>query len=147
MAGLNKVQLMGNLTKHAEVRHTQAGQPVTSLRIACNERYYAAGENRERVEYVNCVIWGKRGEAMVGKELLLKGQGLFIQGRLQTRQYKDQTGADRWTTEVVVGVKDEDLQLIGGGARGSQTSAAPPDAPPPSEADAPGDDFADAPAE
>jgi len=137
MAGLNTIQLMGNLVANADTRYTQTGQPVTSMRIACNERYYSNGETKERTEFVSLVLWGKRGEALNRAEALQKGQSLFIQGRLQTRSWKAQDGTNRYTTEVVVGNRDQDLQLVA--RRGSQVNP-PQDVPPPSDTDAPAEE-------
>ena len=134
MAGLNKVTLMGNLVANSETRYTQTGQAVTSMRIACNERYYSNGETKERTEFINLVLWGKRGEALNKAEALQKGQSLYVEGRLQTRSWKAQDGSNRYTTEVVVGNRDQDLQLLA--RRGSQV-AAPPTAPPSTDEDAP----------
>jgi single-strand DNA-binding protein len=132
---------MGNLVSDAETRYTQSAQPVTSFRIACNERYFSGGEQRERVEYVNCVIWGKRGEALSKAECLSKGQGLFVEGRLQTRSYEVE-GVKKFVTEVVIGTKDSDLQLLG--RRGSQMKSSPvQDAPAPRDADSQPEDFSD----
>lgn len=135
MAGLNKWTGMGNLVANAETRYTQSGQPVTSARIACNERYYSNGQNKERTEFVNLVMWGKRGEALNNKECLQKGQSLFVSGRLQTRSWEAQDGSKRYTTEIVVGNRDEDFQLLA--RRGSQVSAQPNDVPPHSDEDVP----------
>ena len=150
MAGRNHVELMGNLTKNAEVRYTQSGQAVTSFRIACNEKYFAGGEQKERTEFINVIIWGKRGQAMSKAGLLNKGQGLFIEGRLQTRSYPhaEHEGVKMYVTEVVTNVGDGAIQLLG---RGSGSQAQPPeDVPPPSDDDLPeaaaddsGDDFAE----
>jgi single-strand DNA-binding protein len=142
MAGLNRVQLIGRLTHDAEVRHTQSGTPVTTARLAVNERFYSKGEVREDVTFINCVIWGKRGSAMSGKELLQKGQALYVEGRLNMRSYENQNGETRYVTEVVVGRDNSSLQLLG--SRGGQTPAAQsePDSPAPRDADTP-DDFSD----
>lgn len=156
MAGKNRWDGAGNLVANAEIRYTQSNQPVTSFRLACNERFYSNGEQRERTEYVNCVLWGKRGPAMVAAGLLNKGQGLLVEGRLQSRSYPhktatmpDGTPVKMYVTEVVIGNTDGALQLIGRG--GSQTQPQD-DVPPPRDEDlsgpatseAPdGDDFAE----
>jgi single-strand DNA-binding protein len=137
MAGLNEVKLMGNLAANAEFRNTQSGQPVTSFRIICNERYYSQkeGKTKERAEGVNCVLWGKRGKGLYDAECLQQGQSLYVSGRLQTRSYKAQDGTIRYVTEVVVGNLNECIQLLS--RRGSQVPAQPADIPPPTDDDSP----------
>jgi len=124
MAGLNRVQLIGNLVANAVTRLTQTGTPVTSFRIACNERFYSNDKQQERVEFVSLVMWGKRGQALC--KYLLKGQQVFVQGRLQSRSYTGQDGVTRYVTEVVVGPSDADFQLLG--RPGGQQSP-PPSSP------------------
>lgn len=145
MAGLNKWTGLGNLVANAETRYTQSGQAVTSMRIACNETYFSNNEKKERTEFVNLVLWGKRGPAMAKANCLNKGQQLFVRGRLQTRSYEAQDGSGkRWVTEIVVGNSSEDLQLLG--ARRNAPEAPEDTPPPPSDSDVPqdsGDDFKD----
>lgn len=139
MAGLNSVRLIGNLVANAEVRYTQTNQPVTSCRLACTETYFSRGEKKERTEFVNAVIWGKRGQALVKANCLNKGQSLYVEGHLQTRSWDDQKGNKRYTTEVVVGLSDQALQLLG--RRREAQNTPQDDAPPPSDADVPAEDF------
>jgi len=135
---------MGNLVADAEVRYTQTGQPVTSCRIACNERFFSNNTQQERTEFFNLVMWGRRGPGLVKAGALGKGQALYVQGRLQNRSFTGQDGNTRYVTEVVVGPTDADFQLLG--RRGTQSQGAPPpDAPPPADADAPPDLGAEAP--
>ncbi len=113
MSGLNRVECIGNLVARADLRYTQSSQPVTSFRVAANETYFSGGEKKKRVEYISCVLWGKRGEALSRKECLEQGQSLYVSGRLQTRKWTDKDNNVRYTTEVVVGNNDSDLLLLG----------------------------------
>jgi single-strand DNA-binding protein len=109
--GLNKVMLIGNLGQDPELRFTQGGQAVLNLRIATNESYLNRdGERQERTEWHSVIIWGKRGEGL--NKVLSKGKQIFVEGRLQTRQWEDKAGAKRYTTEVVA----TDVVLLGGGS-------------------------------
>lgn len=99
--GLNEVRLIGNLGQDPELRHTQSGQAVMSLRIATNESYFdkQANERKERVEWHSIVVWGPRAEGL--NKFLAKGSRIHVAGRLQTRQWEDKEGIKRSTTEVV----------------------------------------------
>src|SRR6267378_2259151 len=103
MASLNKVLLMGRLTKDPEMRYTPSGQPVTSFSIATN-RYSSGtdGERKEFTDYHNIVAWniGKRNLAQQVADYLRKGSLVYIEGRLQTRSWEGQDGQKRKTTEV-----------------------------------------------
>ena len=104
MASLNKVMLMGRLTKDPEMRYTPSGQPVTSFSIATN-RYSsgADGERKEFTDYHNIVAWniGKRNLAQQVADYLRKGSLVYVEGRLQTRSWDDEKGARHWKTEIV----------------------------------------------
>jgi single-strand DNA-binding protein len=134
--GLNKVFLQGNLATDAEMRYTQTGKPVVSMRLITNESFYngTTKQRESRTEGHMVVGWGKRFEALHGKECLLKGQGLTIIGRLQTRSYKHKKYEDvtQYVTEVIVGRDDSDF-ILNGSPRGSRG----PEAPPPTDEDAP----------
>ncbi len=97
---MNSVQLLGNLAKDAELRYTKSGKAVASFTLAAYTPYYdtATNEQKEITAFVNCVAWGKQGEA-VGN--LRKGNRCFVEGRLQTRSYEAQDGTKRYVTEVV----------------------------------------------
>ncbi len=104
MAGsVNKVILIGNLGADPEVRHTQDGRPVVSLRVATSEtwRDRSTGERRERTEWHRVVIFNE-GLARVAEQYLRKGSKVYIEGQLQTRKWTGQDGVERYTTEVVL---------------------------------------------
>jgi single-strand DNA-binding protein len=130
--GLNRVILIGNLGQDPELRYTQSGQAVMTMRMATTETFFNRDrEKQERTEWHSVVLWGKRAEAL--SKFISKGQPLCAEGRLQTRQWEDKDGNRRYTTEVVA----TNVILLGGGrGRGSGDF----DAPPPSDDYAPGDD-------
>ena len=107
---MNKVILIGNLGANPEMRFTQGGQAVANLRIATTERYTdKSGQKQETTEWHRVVVFGKQAE-IVG-QYLTKGRKVCIEGRLQTRQWQDQQGQKRYSTEVVA----LHVEFIGGG--------------------------------
>ena len=108
---LNRVMLIGRLTRDPEMRYTPSGQPVTSFSIATN-RYGQGpdGERREFTDYHNVVAWniGKRTLAELAAQYLRKGSMCYVEGRLQTRSWEGQDGQKRKTTEVVA----NDIQFL-----------------------------------
>ena len=116
---LNKVMLIGRLTRDPEMRYTPSGQPVTSFSIATN-RYGSGtdGERREFTDYHNIVAWniGKRNLAEIVAQYTKKGSQVYVEGRLQTRSWEGQDGQKRRTTEVVASdVQFLDTRASGGG--------------------------------
>ena len=108
MASVNKVILVGNLGADPEVRYTQNSQPVANFRIATTDVWTdREGSRQERTEWHNIVAWGKLGE-ICGK-YLKKGKQIYVEGRLQTRQWEDKEGGKRYTTEVVANI----MQMLG----------------------------------
>ena len=104
MAGsVNKVILVGNLGADPEVRRMQDGRPVVNLRVATSEswRDRNTNERRERTEWHRVVIFNE-GLAKIAEQYLRKGSKIYLEGQLQTREWEDQTGNKRWTTEVVL---------------------------------------------
>jgi single-strand DNA-binding protein len=104
MAGsVNKVILVGNLGKDPEVRNTQSGAKIVSLTLATSETWNdrASGERRERTEWHRVVIFNER-LADVAERFLRKGRKVYLEGSLQTRKWTDQSGQERYTTEIVV---------------------------------------------
>ena len=116
---LNKVLLIGHIGHNPEFRITSSGFRVLNFNLATNERYKNRnGEWQDRTEWHYIVIWGKRGESL--SRVLKKGSYVFIEGRLQTRQWEDQNGNKRLTTEIVA----TDLRFLGG--RGDSESRSAP---------------------
>lgn len=104
MAGsVNKVILVGNLGRDPEIRRTAQGDPVASFRIATSEtwRDKQSGERKERTEWHSIVIFNE-ALAKVAEQYLKKGSKVYLEGQLQTRKWQDQSGADRYSTEVVL---------------------------------------------
>jgi single-strand DNA-binding protein len=98
---LNKVQLIGNLTRDPELRYTPQGTAVCTLGLATNRSWVTeSGEKKEDSEFHRLVAWNKLAELC--SQLLFKGRKIFVEGRLQTRQWQAQDGATRQTTEVVI---------------------------------------------
>ncbi|MBN8995754.1 MAG: single-stranded DNA-binding protein [Rhizobiales bacterium] len=120
MAGsVNKVILVGNLGRDPEVRRLNNGQPVVNLRVATSEswRDKSSGERQERTEWHSVVIYNEN-LAKVAEQYLKKGSKVYIEGQLQTRKWQDQSGQERYTTEVVIQRFRGELTLLdraGGG--------------------------------
>jgi len=113
-ASLNKVLLIGNLTRDPELRYVPSGTAVATFTIAINRVYTSqAGEKKEEVSFIRIVVWGRRAE--VCGEYLSKGSPVFIEGRLQSRSWEGQDGQKRSTTEVIA---DNVQFLRGAGAAG-----------------------------
>ncbi len=114
MAGsVNKVILVGNLGKDPEVRTTQSGQKIVNLTLATSETWNdkASGERKEKTEWHRVVIFNERiGD--VAEKYLKKGRKVYIEGALQTRKWTDQTGQEKYTTEVVIQAYRGELVLI-----------------------------------
>ena len=100
---LNKVQLIGNLGRDPEVRHTQDGNAVVTLNVATSETWKdkQTGERREKTEWHRVVIFNET-LAKVAQSYLQKGSKVYLEGQLQTRKWTDQSGAEKYTTEVVL---------------------------------------------
>jgi single-strand DNA-binding protein len=131
---LNRVQLIGNLTRDPELRYTPQGTAVCTLGLATNRTWVTeAGERREQTEFHRLVAWNKLAELC--SQFLFKGRRIYIEGRLQTRQWTAQDGSPRQTTEIVIGE-----MIILDSRRGEgrepeeEISEAPPEEFPPEEA-------------
>ncbi len=99
MASLNKVMLIGNLGADPEVRYTASGSSVANFRIATTEVWKdREGERQERTEWHRIVVWGKTAEHC--GEYLSKGRSVYVEGRIQNREWEDKEGNRRWTTEI-----------------------------------------------
>lgn len=122
---LNKVELIGNLTKDPELRYTPQGTAVCTFSIATNRQWTTDnGEKKEDVEFHRVVAWNKLAE-LCG-QLLGKGRKVYVEGRLQTRKWTGQDGADHFMTEVII----NDMIILDsrGGAGGNDFSDIPEDA-------------------
>lgn len=96
---MNTVQILGNLTRDPEVRYTQSGKAVATFNVAASNTFTSSdGETKEQTAFINCVAWGKTGEAVGNCK---KGERLLVNGRIQTRSYDTQDGQKRYVTEVV----------------------------------------------
>ena len=132
--GVNKVIIIGNIGQDPEVRYTPGGNAVANLTIATSESWKnQQGQSQERTEWHRCVLYRRLAE--IAGEYLKKGAKVYIEGRLQTREWQDQQGQKRYTTEIVV----NEMQMLdsrgntgtGTGSgnashQGSQASSAPP---------------------
>jgi len=116
--GINKVILVGNLGQDPEVRFMPSGSAVANLTLATSEswRDKATGEPKEKTEWHRVALFGKLAE--VAGEYLRKGSQVYIEGQLQTRKWQDQSGQDRYTTEVVVQGFNGVMQMLGGKSDG-----------------------------
>ena len=120
MGSVNKVILVGNLGRDAELRYTPGGAAVATLNMATTEVWNdKAGQRQEKTEWHRVVLWGKSAESL--SEYLTKGKQIYVEGRLQTRQWDDKDGNKRYTTEI----RGDRIVLLGGGGGGrSQARAA-----------------------
>jgi len=121
---LNKVQLIGNLTRDPELRYTPSGKAVCTISLATNRQWVTeAGEKKEEVEFHRLVAWGKLAE--VCSQFLRKGRKTFFEGRLQTRKWTGQDGAQRTTIEIIV----SDMIILDTRREGETTGAGDFDIP------------------
>jgi single-strand DNA-binding protein len=110
MGSVNKVILVGNLGRDAELRYTPGGAAVATLNLATTEVWNDRNNQRqEKTEWHRVVLWGKQAESL--QEYLTKGKQIYVEGRLQTRQWDDKDGNKRYTTEI----KADRITLLGGG--------------------------------
>src|SRR3954462_288505 len=123
MAGsMNKVILIGNLGADPKIRRLSSDDPVVSLRIATSEswRDKNSGERKEKTEWHQVVVFNDQ-IAKVAEQYLRKGMKVYVEGALQTRKWTDQSGADRYSTEVVLQKFRGDLQMLDGKPAESQS--------------------------
>ena len=146
--GVNKVILVGNLGKDPEVRYMPNGNAVANITLATTESWKdkQSGEQQEKTEWHRIVMFRRLGE--IAGEYLKKGSQVYIEGKLQTRKWQDNSGNDRYTTEIVA----NEMQMLGGrgggGSTGFSSDSAPAQAAPAQSAPAPapaaaGGDFDD----
>lgn len=121
MYSLNRATLLGNVTRDPEVRQTPNGQSVASFSVATNRSWSdAAGQKQEAVEYHNVVAWAKLAD--ICRQYLTKGKKVYVEGRIQTRDWEGPDGVRKYRTEIVA----ESLILLDrGGAPSSATNNAP----------------------
>jgi single-strand DNA-binding protein len=126
-AGVNKAILVGHLGADPDMRYTPSGQGVCELRIATSESWNDKnGQRQERTEWHRIVVWGKRAE--ICSKYLSKGRQVYVEGRIQTRNYDDKEGHKRYITEIIA----SDVQFLGGGkSEGDRSRSQSQDAPPP----------------
>ncbi|MBU1179475.1 single-stranded DNA-binding protein [Patescibacteria group bacterium] len=126
MYSLNKAMIIGNLTRDPEVRTTPSGKSVANFSVATNFNWMGAdGQKQEKVEYHNVVVWGKLAE--ICGQYLNKGKKIYIEGRLQTRDWEGQDGVKRTRTEIVA----DSMIMLGSPKDGnfSRSGANAPSAP------------------
>ena len=135
--GINKVILIGNLGQDPEVRYMPGGNAVTSITLATSDtwRDKQTGEQRERTEWHRVVFMGMLAE-VAGKHLK-KGSQVYVEGKLQTRKWQDQSGQERYTTEVLVDSFTGVMQMLGGNGGGKQQGTSNQPRPNPQPAQAP----------
>jgi single-strand DNA-binding protein len=120
MAGsVNKVILVGNLGKDPEIRRTQDGRPIANLSVATSEtwRDKATGERKEKTEWHRVVIFNE-GLCKVAEQYLKKGAKVYLEGQLQTRKWTDQSGVEKYSTEVVLQGFNSNLTMLDGNRGG-----------------------------
>lgn len=117
MASVNKVILVGNLGKDPEIRYLPDGGAVANLTLATSSSWKDknTGEKREETEWHRVVIYGRLAE--IAGEYCKKGRSVYIEGRLKTRKWQDQSGVDKYTTEIIA----DQMQLLGGRDGGENT--------------------------
>ena len=119
MGSVNKVILVGNLGRDAELRYTPGGAAVATLNMATTEVWNdKSGQRQEKTEWHRVVLWGKTAESL--SEYLTKGKQIYVEGKLQTRQWDDKDGNKRYTTEI----KGDRVVLLGGGGGGGRGASA-----------------------
>jgi single-strand DNA-binding protein len=132
MAGsVNKAILIGNLGADPEVKRLNDGRPVVNLRLATSEswRDKNTGERKERTEWHRIVIFNEN-LCSIAEKYLKKGSKVYVEGQIQTRKWQDQSGQDRYSTEIVLQAFNSTLTMLGdAGERGEHATAAPQSAP------------------
>jgi single-strand DNA-binding protein len=113
MGSVNKVILVGNLGRDAELRYTPGGAAVATLNLATTEVFKdREGQKKEDTQWHRVILWGKTAETL--QDYLVKGKQIYVEGKLQTRKWKDKDGNDKYTTEV----RGDRVVLLSGGGRG-----------------------------
>ena len=122
MASLNKAIIIGRIGKDPEIRHTQSGQAVATLSVATDESYKdQSGQRVEKTEWHKVVVWGKQADFVAN--YLTKGRLVYVEGKIETRKWQDQSGQDRYSTEIkAVTVQALDKKPDGQGGQRAQPS-------------------------
>lgn len=121
MGSVNKAILVGNLGRDAEMRFTAGGTPVATVSLATTERFTdREGQKKEETEWHRVVIWGKTAESL--HEYLTKGKQIYVEGRIQTREWTNKEGAKVKTTEI----RADRIVLLGGGGEGRRMGGSAP---------------------
>src|SRR5215472_12549536 len=121
MGSVNKVILVGNLGRDAELRFTPGGTAVSTINMATTEVWNdKGGQRQEKTEWHRIVLWGKSAESL--SEYLVKGKQIYVEGRLQTRKWQDKDGNDKYSTEIR---SDRIVLLSGGGGGGARQQQRP----------------------
>jgi single-strand DNA-binding protein len=121
MAGVNKVILIGNLGKDPEVRHLEGGSTVANFTLATNEYYRdKQGTRIERTEWHNIAAW--RGLAEMAEKFLKKGQQVYVEGKIRTRQYQDKDNQTRYITEIIA----DEITMLGSRPHGQEAAVGTP---------------------
>ena len=116
MGSVNKVILVGNLGRDAELRYTPGGAAVATLNLATTETWKdKEGQKKEDTQWHRVILWGKTAESL--QDYLTKGKQIYVEGKLQTRKWKDKDGNDKYTTEV----RGDRVVLLSGGGGGARS--------------------------
>lgn len=111
MSSMQKVMIIGNLGSDPQVRYTPDGVPVANFNVATSESWKDrnTGEKKEKTEWFRCVLWRKLGE--IAGQYLKKGHKVYIEGKMETREWTDREGTKRWTTELIA----REMKMLGDG--------------------------------
>ena len=121
MGSVNKVILVGNLGRDAELRYTPGGAAVATINMATTDVYKdREGQKKEDTQWHRVILWGRTAESL--NEYLTKGKQIYVEGRLQTRKWTDKDGVEKYTTEI----RGDRVVLLGGGGGGGQRPARGP---------------------
>jgi single-strand DNA-binding protein len=119
MGSVNKVILVGNLGRDAELRYTPGGAAVATINMATTDVYKdREGQKKEDTQWHRVVLWGRTAESL--HEYLTKGKQIYVEGRLQTRKWTDKDGVEKYTTEI----RGDRVVLLGGGGGGQRAGGA-----------------------
>lgn len=125
MPGINKAIILGRLGKDPEMRYTQSGTAIANLSVATSETWKdkTSGEPQEQTEWHRVSIFGKLAE--IAGQYLTKGSQVYLEGKIKTRKWQDQSGADRYSTEIVLNGFDSKLEMLGGRGQGQGSTQGP----------------------